>query len=448
MSAVHILILGSGMVAGPCIDRLLRNPRNKLTIACRTISTAGKLAANRPNTTAISLDVSVFSELVKAVAEHDLAISLVPFVHHVNVIRAGIHGKTNVVTTSYISPEMRQLESEIKTAGITVLNEVGLDPGIDHLYAIKTISEVHAQGGKIKEFHSYCGGLCAPEHSDNPLRFKFSWSPRGALLSQYNPAAFLKEGRIEEVPRELLMSRAEPYHIIDGYSFVAYPNRNSVPFREAYGIPEAETVIRGTLRYEGNPALVQALIRIGWLDAEPTEWLQEGMSWAEIQARLVGANGSDERSIISRIEDVCQFQSEAERDIIISGLRWIGVFSNDPASISDTPVDTLCGKLATLLSYGPGERDLVILQHKFMIEWQDGATETRTSTLEMYGDPDGYSAMGKSVGVTCAIATELLLEGHPNFAKPGIWAPYTTDMCTPIREALIREGIELVEKKL
>ncbi len=149
---------------------------------------------------------------------------------------------------------------------------------------------------QVKEFRSFCGGLPAPECAeDNPLRFKFSWSPRGALLSQYNPAAFLQDGQLVEVPREELMAQAKPLYVADGYSFVAYPNRNSVPFRDFYHIPEAETVVRGSLRYAGNPSLVGALIKLGWVDVEDKDWLVDGLTWAQVQQKAIGASAPDEQ---------------------------------------------------------------------------------------------------------------------------------------------------------
>ena len=153
-----------------------------------------------------------------------------------------------------------------------------MDPGIDHCHAIKKIDEVHARGGKILEFHSYCGGLPAPECAENPLGFRFSWSPRGALLSQRNSARFLQDGHIVEIGANELMGEAVPYHVKDGYDFVAYPNRDSVPFREFYRIPEAYTVVRGSLRYKGNPAFVQTLAKLGWLEQDGNSWLREGMT--------------------------------------------------------------------------------------------------------------------------------------------------------------------------
>ena len=232
-------------------------------------------------------------------AAHDVVISLIPYIYHATVIKSAIKGKTQVVTTSYVSEAIKELDAAAKGAGITVLNEVGVDPGVDHLYAIKTIDEVHAKGGKVREFYSYCGGLPAPDCADNPLGFKFSWSPRGALLSQRNSATFLQNGKVVEISSDELMATSKPYFVMKGYDFVAYPNRNSVPFREFYNIPEAHTVLRGSLRYEGNPAFVQALANLGWLEQDKKDWLQDGMTWAEIQQKAIGASSTDDGYVAS-----------------------------------------------------------------------------------------------------------------------------------------------------
>lgn len=284
-----------------------------------------------------------------------------------------IKHKVNVVTTSYVSDAIRELDAPAKEAGIVVLNEVGVDPGVDHLYAIKKIGEVHAKGGLIKEFYSYCGGNPAPEHADNPLSFKFSWSPRGALLSQFNSAHFLSGSKKVEISRKDLMGAAKPYFVLDGYNFVAYPNRNSLPFQEFYGIPEADTVIRGSLRYKGNPAFVKALIDLGWLDTQPEDWLKTGITWAEVLQKSIGAQDPSESALVSRVKELCQFPNEAESERIISGLRWVGLFSSEQATVhGENLLDTLCAQLKKELSYQPGERDLVMLQHKFVVEWHNG----------------------------------------------------------------------------
>ncbi|MCJ1268275.1 hypothetical protein MMC22_008162 [Lobaria immixta] len=440
MTFTKILVLGSGMVARPCVEYLVRNPKNNVTVACGTLSRAQSIACSLPQTSATSLDVSNSADFESAIQNHNLVISLVPCIYHPTVIKLAIKNQVNVVTASYVSREIKELEGAAQMAGISVLSEMGVDPGVDHLYAVKKIDEFMR---RVKEFYSYCGGLPALECANNPLGFKFSWSPRGAIMSQMNSASFILNGKQVDIAANDLMTTAKPYFVADGYNFVAYPNRNSVPFRESYNIPEAETVIRGSLRYEGNSAFIKAFADAGWLDAEEKGWLKPGMTWANITQRVTGATDSSESALIARTKEKCRFPSETESDRITSGMRYFGLFSSDGAVIrGGNLLDTLCGRLENLLSFKPGERDLVMLQHKFVVEWEDGKkvstapcrtsrqkmAYTFTSTLELLGDPKGYSGMSKSVGVTCGIAAQLLLDGHPALSTPGIITPYKKEI--------------------
>jgi spermidine synthase / saccharopine dehydrogenase (NADP+, L-glutamate-forming) len=266
---------------------------------CRTRATAEALARelDRPVET-VSIDVSDSAALDALVAQHDLVISLIPYTYHATIIKSAIKSKRHVVTTSYVSDAMKELEADAKKAGIVVLNEIGLDPGIDHLYAVKTIDEVHRAGGKLTGFLSYCGGLPAPESADNPLGYKFSWSSRGVLLALLNSAKLYSVGKLVEIDGKDLMSHAKPYYISPAFAFVGYPNRDSTVFREKYKIPEADTVVRGTLRYQGFPQFIKALVNLGFLDAQEKDYLKKGTSglkWADVTAKAIGAKDSSER---------------------------------------------------------------------------------------------------------------------------------------------------------
>lgn len=296
---------------------------------------------------------------------------------------------------------MRELDAAAKEAGIVVMNEIGLDPGIDHLYAVKTIEEVHAKGGKVKEFLSYCGGLPSPIAANNPLGYKFSWSSRGVLLALLNNAAFYAGGKKQEVSGQELMAHAQSYYISPAYAFVAYPNRDSTPFREFYNIPEAETVIRGTLRYQGFPEFIGALVKLGYLNETEKDWLTPELTWAEATQKATGAAEASERyrtfppssivfalthvlslrhknsALIAKVKELVTFPTESEATRIISGLKWIGLFSQDKVVPKGKPInllDTLCARLESLMKYAPGEADFVMLQHKFLVEWNDGST--------------------------------------------------------------------------
>jgi spermidine synthase / saccharopine dehydrogenase (NADP+, L-glutamate-forming) len=262
--------------------------------ASRTIANAQKLAEGLPATTATALDVDDAAALEAQVAAHDLVVSLIPYTYHAAVIRAAIKGKTHVVTTSYVSPAMRELDGAAKDAGIVVFNEIGLDPGIDHLYAVKTIGEVQAKGGRITDFLSYCTGLPAPECADNPLGYKFSWSSRGVLLALLNNAAWIEGGQVVSVAGRELMGQAKPYFVKPPFAFVGYPNRDSTPFREYYNIPDARTCVRGTLRYQGFPEFIKAFVDLGLLDQAQKDWLSPELTWAEMLQKATGAADASE----------------------------------------------------------------------------------------------------------------------------------------------------------
>lgn len=440
-----VLLLGSGFVTKPTVDILAKTPNVEVTVACRTLSKAQELAGSVAS--AISLDVNDEKALDAEVAKVDLVISLIPYTYHVLVVKSAIKNKKHVVTTSYINPQLKALEQEIQDAGITVMNEIGLDPGIDHLYAVKTIEEVHKAGGKIKSFLSYCGGLPAPEDSNNPLGYKFSWSSRGVLLALRNSASYWLDGDVVNVKSEDLMATAKPYFIYPGFAFVAYPNRDSTTYKELYNIPEADTVIRGTLRFQGFPEFIKVFVDIGFLKEEDHPAFKTVSAWKDATALLIGAKSSSEADIVAKISELTKFKDEEDKARILAGLKWCGLFSDKETTPRGNPLDTLCATLEELMQYEEGERDLVCLQHKFGIEWADGTTETRTSTLVDYGNPEGYSSMAKLVGVPCAVAVQQILNG--TLSKRGLLAPMSSEINDPLMKTLKDDyGIFLVEKTI
>lgn len=244
------------------------------------------------------------------------------------------------------------------------------------------------------------------------------------------------------------MGEAKPYFIYPGYAFVAYPNRDSTPYLERYSIPEAQTVVRGTLRYQGFPRMIKTLVDIGFLNETERDFLKTPIPWREATKQILGATSSKEADLLSAISSKTKFVDNEERDRILAGLRWIGIFSDAPITPrNNNALDTLCATLEEKMQYGPTERDMVMLQHKFEIENKDGSRETRTSTLVEYGDPKGYSAMAKLVGVPCGVAVKMVLDG--TISQKGVLAPMTMDICAPLIKTLKEEyGIELIEKTL
>lgn len=274
------------------------------------------------------------------------------------------------------------------------------------------------------------------------------------LLALGNTAKFYQDGKTIEVPGPELMSVAKPYDSgYPAYNFVAYPNRDSTPFREKYRIPEASTVVRGTLRYAGFPELIRCIVDMGFLSQDPQDFLkssQNPLPWKEVTAKILNATSSSEQDLVWAISSKHSFADTdkkdrtEEKDRIIAGLRWIGLFSEEPITPRSTPLDTLCATLEKKMAYEEGERDLVFLQHRFEIEHKDGKCETRTSTLVEQGDPKGYSAMARLVGIPCGVAVMQVLEGK---LGKGLLAPYTPEICNPLREGLEgKHGIYMKEE--
>ncbi|KAL7948607.1 saccharopine dehydrogenase [Trichoderma barbatum] len=446
MAPQRALMLGSGFVTRPTLD-VLSDAGVEVSVACRTLESAKKLSEGVKLATAISLDVNDDKALDAAVAQHDLVISLIPYTYHAAVIKSAIRNKKNVVTTSYVSPAMMELDQQAKDAGITVMNEIGLDPGIDHLSAVDTITNVHAAGGRVLSFKSFCGGLPAPEDSDNPLGYKFSWSSRGVLLALRNAATFYEDGKLVEVAGPDLMATAKPYHIYPGYAFVAYPNRDSSIYKERYNIPEAQTIIRGTLRYGGFPEFIKVLVDTGFLSDEEQDYFKQPIPWKEATQKLLNAPSSSEADLVAAVSSKATFKDAEEKARLISGLKWIGIFSDANITPRGNPLDTLCATLEEKMQYEEGERDFVMLQHKFEIENKDGSRETRTSTLADYGAPigtGGYTSMAKLVGVPCGIAAKQILDG--TLSEKGVIAPMTPEINNPLIKELAKYGIAFKEK--
>ncbi|KAI8929038.1 Saccharopine dehydrogenase-domain-containing protein [Entophlyctis helioformis] len=445
-----VLLLGSGYVAAPLVDYLLRQPGTTVTIASNLPDEANKLAGGRKTAIVAPLDVSNTAELGALVAAHDVVVSFVPATLHPIVAEQCLQHKKHLVTASYISPAMSALDQRAKDAGLTFINEVGLDPGIDHLTACQLFNDVKAKNGRITSFVSWCGGLPAPEVSDNPLGYKFSWSPKGVLLAGLNPAKFKRDGRIVEIPGDQLLHNAVDVPIFKGFAFEGLANRDSLKYTDLYNlgrIEDLDTMFRGTLRYKGYAELMGAFNAIGLLDVSERPDLRSGISWGRLMRDLLGKDV--DAGLAKKLAAVSSQLSPAAAlgriDRVKSALSWMDMFSEshgvDPKAAS--VLDAFCSLLQRNLVYGPGERDMVAMHHVFGIEWANGTRESRTSTMIAYGDPAGYSAMAKTVGLPAAIATQMVLNG--GLKRTGVVAPMTADIYEPMLVQLEREGVKFVE---
>ncbi len=434
-----VLILGAGLVAKPLVRYLLDQPDFKVEVASRTVSKAVKLIDNHPDGEAKELNLKDEEGLKKEVADSDLVISMVPYGFHPKVAKYCIDFGKHMVTTSYVSEVMQNLDEQAKKANILILNEVGLDPGIDHMEAMRIIHEVEEKGGKIQSFTSYCGGLPAPEANTNPFGYKFSWSPIGVLLAGKNSAQYQKDGQQIFIPAEDLFKDPSIINIEGLGEFEGYPNRNSLPYIQLYGIQSAETMLRGTLRNKGWCSTMKKMVDLGLLDEEEKEW--DGLTYKNFIRRLMGSPAEE------NIQKALSVHLGIEEDSdIIKRFEWLGLLSDESIPVSKgSALDILGARMLEKLQYEEGERDMIILQHQFIASYPDGNKEKITSTLIDYGIPNGDSSMARTVGLPAAIATRLILEGK--IEMPGVHIPVIPEIYVPILQELKEMDIAFTEKR-
>jgi len=434
-----ILILGAGLVARPLVRYLLDQPDFEVEVASRTVSKAVKLIDNHPQGKASELNLKNEEGLKDEISKADLVISMVPYTFHPKVAKYCIDYRKHMVTTSYVSEVMQNLDSEAKRAGILILNEVGLDPGIDHMEAMRIIHEVEEKGGEILSFTSYCGGLPAPEANTNPFGYKFSWSPIGVLLAGKNSAQYLKDGQQIFIPPQDLFDNYLMINIEGLGEFEGYPNRNSLPYIELYGIKSTKTMLRGTLRNKGWCSTIKKIVDLGLLEEEEKDWT--GLTYKDFLRKLM--NDPAEEDIKKALSAHLSIEENSD---IIQRFEWLGLLSDEPlSSEKDSPLNILGAKMLEKLQYEEGERDMIILQHQFIASFRENKKERITSTLIDFGIPHGDTSMARTVGLPAAISTKLILEGKID--KTGVHIPVTPEIYVPILQELKELDIAFKEKK-
>jgi len=425
-------------VAGPLVRYFLERLDSSVIVADAVLDKAKALVGRHPRGRAISLDLADESRLKKEVESADVVVSLVPNAFHPLVARICVDLKKNMVNTSYVSEAMEALDEEARNAGIVILNEVGLDPGIDHMEAMRVIQQAKSGGGKILGFTSYCGGLPAPEANTNPFGYKFSWSPRGVLLAGKNAARYLKGGKEIYVSGEEIFENCAVIRIPGLTDFEGYPNRNALPYIELYGIPETQTMFRGTLRYPGWCETLKKIGEIGLLDQ--AEKNLGGMTYQRFVRSVLGMPA--DWNIKKVLRERLKLRPDSK---VIDRLEWLGLFDEEriPAE-RGSALDVLESMMLKKLRYDKGERDMIVLQHEFITAAADGSRRRITSTLIDYGVPDGDSSMARTVGLPAAIATKLVLEGK--IKGTGVLLPVYPEIYGPVLDELAGHGIVFKEE--
>lgn len=431
-----VLILGAGLVVKPMVEYLLENKFN-LTIASPMKERADEMINANPLGSSVDWSMDDPATLDTLVKEHDITVSLLPYKYHSDVAKVCLNHKKHLVTTSYVQKEMQLLEKDAVNAGILFLNEIGLDPGIDHMSAMRIIDHIHNNNGTVEEFYSICGALPAPEAADNPLRYKFSWSPKGVVLASRNSALYLKKGRQVYIePVDLFKDRFE-YEFPGIGELEVYPNRDSISYSDIYGIQEAKTMYRGTFRYPGWCATLDAMKSINMLDDIIKDY--EGMTYSEFTAERGGVPVPDiKKNIAVRL-------GLKPDSVAITALEYLGFFSSEILNYRQTsPFEITSDRMIKLMLLKDNERDMVVLQHIFLAAYPDGRKEVIKSSMLDFGSPSTNTSIARTVALPAAIAVKMILENK--IAVTGVHRPVIPQIYNPVLDELKSLGIEMKEE--
>ncbi len=435
-----ILVLGSGLVSKPGVIYLLDKGLN-VTVTDIVLSRAEELVENYDNGVAASFDINDSEVLESYIKKHDIIISLLPWVFHAKVAKLCLKNNKDMATASYVSEEMAALGEEAEKKGLLFLNEIGVDPGIDHMSAQKIIDEVHKEGGKIEHFYSYCGGLPAPDDNDNPFGYKFSWSPKGVVLASRNPAKFLENGEIIDIEgKDLFAKKTVETELVEGVgNLEVYPNRDSLPYIDIYGIEESKTVKRGTYRNIGWCETFLKIIELGLVDDTKENDIKDS-NFHNIISKLISCKENE--NLKEKLANKLNIEQDSK---IMQKFEWLGLFDKDKILKKDNLLDNLSDILQEKLFYKDGEKDMLVMRHKFIIINKDGTRDKITSTLIDYGIPFKDTSMARTVSLPLAIGVRLMAEGK--IALKGVKRPVYKEIYEPVLKELEKLDIKMVETR-
>ena len=438
----NILLLGAGRSATVLIDYILDNSEKEnwsLTIADISEEMASK--KGKGIATAVAFDVNDDlhrEELIKAA---QIVISMLPASMHTKVAEDCIRLKTNMVTASYISDEMKALDSKAKEAGVIVMNEIGVDPGIDHLSAMKVLDEIRSAGGKMLQFESFTGGLVAPESDNNPWNYKFTWNPRNVVLAGMGGTVkFKQENKYKYIPTHQLFRRTENFNI-EGYGkFEGYANRDSLKYREAYQLQEIPTIFRGTLRRPGFCKAWDVFVKLGLTDDSYTLENSHEMTYRDFINTFLAYNPTD--SVELKLMHYLKIDQD---DAIMEKLEWLDIFKETPIPLKNaTPAQILQHILEQKWQMDPSDKDMIVMYHLFGYEL-NGERKKIESSMVCIGEDLERTAMAKTVGLPVGICMKMILDGK--ITTPGVQLPLKKEVYQPVLNELEKHGIEFTEKE-
>jgi saccharopine dehydrogenase-like NADP-dependent oxidoreductase len=440
-----VLVIGAGRSATYLIDYLLTHAATfdwQLIIADLSLELARKKAAGHPLASAQSLNLDDPAALQKAIRTADLVVSLAPADKHIHIAKVCLTEKKSLFTASYVSAEMQAMHTEVDNAGLLFFNELGCDPGIDHMSALALLAEIKQAGGEIEAFYSFTGGLIAREAIDNPWAYKFSWNPRNVILAgQPGPARYLANGVVRYIPYQRLFQEVIPFEIAGFGKLEGYANRDSVPYREQYGLQQVKTLLRGTLRYPGYASAWHVLVWLGLTNDQLKLQQTHKLRFRDFLLAFLPPDPAPtvKESLVNALQNYLGYSQSEIADVLIR-FEAIDLFSDRCfQQTAATPAQLLQEILEEKWALKSGERDLVVMTHRIDYRDVQGILKQKNANLLLEGDNDYHTAMAKTVGLPLAIAVKNFLNGKINLK--GVHIPVQAEVYSPILAELAELGI-------
>ncbi len=442
----NILIIGAGRSATSLIKYLLGKSESEdlfITIGDLSEESAQKFTQGHPNAKGIQLDVFDAPQRRAAIESADLVISMLPARFHIEAAKDCILYKKHLVTASYVSDEMQALDEEAKANGLVFMNEIGVDPGIDHMSAMQVIDRIREAGGKMLMFESFTGGLVAPESDDNLWRYKFTWNPRNVVLAgQGGAAEFLQEGSKKYIPYHRLFRRTE-FLDVEGYGrFEALANRNSLKYRSIYGLEDILTLYRGTMRRVGFSKAWNMFVQLGLTDDSYTIDNSEDLSYRDFINLFLTYSPTD--SVELKLRHALKIDQD---DLMWDKLLELDIFNNEKkiGLKNATPAQALQKILEDKWTLKPDEKDMIVMYHKFGYEL-NGQKKQIDSKMVLIGEDQTFTAMATTVGLPVAMVALMIL--NKKITTPGVHRPINKEVYTPILKELEEYGIHFKEEEV
>ena len=441
-----ILIIGAGKSASYLIKYLLNKSQSEnlhVTIGDLNVENAKKLIGQHTNTDVIHMDVFNAESRTAAIQNADIVVSMLPARFHLEVAKDCVIHKKHMVTASYVSEEMQALDEDAKANGLIFMNEIGVDPGIDHMSAMQVIDRIRDKGGKMILFESFTGGLVAPESDNNLWNYKFTWNPRNVVVAgQGGAAKFLQEKQFKYIPYDRLFRRTEFLDVERYGRFEGYANRDSLKYQHVYGLDHVKTLYRGTIRRVGFSRAWHVFVQLGMTDDSYTIDDSINMSYRDFVNAFLPYSPTDSvelkfRHALKIDQDDIVWDKFLELDIF-NPKKMVGLEKATPAQI-------LQKILMDSWTLSEDDKDMIVMYHKFGYEL-NGEKHQIDATMVTLGEDQTYTAMAKTVGLPVAIATLAILNGK--IKTPGVQIPITKEVYAPILEELETYGVVFNEKEV